>query len=107
MRRALGTVLVVVLVVLAGCSGVFGGSDEPTETVTPAAVPADEPTPTLVPQLAPGVTEQGIESPRALVAAHGSFFGNQSFARASNTTVVATNGSVLVQRTSRLRAGPG
>lgn len=106
MQRAVGTVLVAVLVVLAGCSGVFSGSGEPTETLTPASVPTDKPTPTPVPQLAPGVTEQGIENASALVAAHGSFLQNRSFTQRSNSTALASNGSVLLRTTSTLRAGP-
>lgn len=106
MQRTLGAVLLAVLVVLAGCSGVFGGSGEPTETVTPAPVPTDEPTPTPVPRLAPGLTGQGIENASALVAAHASFLRNQSFTRQSNSTGVTSNGSVLVRTTSMLRAGP-
>jgi hypothetical protein len=107
MRRALGLILLSVLVVLAGCSGVFGGGGgEPTETVTPAAVPTDEPTPTPAPRLAPGITEQGIVSPRALVAAHQTFLQNRSFTRRSDSTALTANGSILVQTTSTLRAGP-
>ena len=106
MQRVVGTILIAVLVVLAGCSGVLGGSGEPTETLTPAAVPTDEPTPTPVPQLAPGVTEQGIENGSALVAAHGSFLQNRSFTMRSNSTLLASNGSVLFRETGTLRAGP-
>ncbi len=106
MRRALGVILIAVLVVLAGCSGVFGGGSEPSETVTPAAVPTDEPTPTPAPRLAPGITEQGIVSPRALVAAHQSFLQNRSFTRRSNSTALAANGSTVLRTTGTLRVGP-
>ncbi|EMA46952.1 hypothetical protein [Halococcus saccharolyticus] len=108
MQRAVGTVLVVVLIVLAGCSGVFGGDGggESTPTVTPMTVPTDEPTPTPVPQLAPGLTGQGIENASALVAAHSSFLQNRSFTTRTNVTGLATNGSVVIQRTDTLRAGP-
>lgn len=106
MRRALGTMLVAVLVVLAGCSGAFGGGDESTETVTPAAVPTDEPTSTPVPRLAPGVTKRGIESPRALIAAHRSLLQNRSFTQRSNSTALAANGSTVLRTTSTARAGP-
>ena len=105
MQRAVGTISIAVLVVLAGCSSVLGGSGEMTETLTPAAVPTDEPTPTPVPQLAPGITGQGIENASALVAAHGSFLQNRSFTQTSNSTVLAPNGSVLSRTTSTLRAG--
>ena len=106
MRRALGTMLVVVLVVLAGCSGVFGGDgDDSTETVTPAAVPTDKPTPTPVPQFAPGLTGEGIENPRVLVGAHTSVLRNRSFTLRSNSTGVAQNGSIIGRSTGTLRAG--
>ncbi|EMA55527.1 MULTISPECIES: hypothetical protein [Halococcus] len=109
MQRAVGTVLVVVLVVLAGCSGVFGGDGggESTPTVTPMTVPTDEPTPTPVPQLAPGLTGQGIENASALVAAHSSFLQNRSFTERSNSTGLGPNGSVLVDTTSTLHVGSG
>jgi hypothetical protein len=107
MRRALGMVLIAVLVVLAGCSGVLGGGGgEPTETVTPAAVPTDEPTPTPVPRLAPGLTRQGIENASALIGAHTSLLQNRSFTQKSNTTGVAQNGSSLFQTISTSRSGP-
>ena len=106
MQRALGTMLICLLVVLAGCNGVFGGDSEPTETLTPAAVPTDEPTPTPVPQLAPGVTGNGIKDVNALVAAHGSFLRNRSYTRRSNATGLAQNGSVLFRTMSTSRAGP-
>lgn len=105
MQRAFVSFLLVMLIVLAGCSGVFGGDGEPTATLTPAPVPTDEPTPIPVPRLAPGITNHCIENPSALVAAHGSVLRNTSFSRTSNTTI-ATNGSVLVRQTSMLRAGP-
>jgi hypothetical protein len=107
MRRALGMVLIAVLVVLAGCSGVLGGGGgEPTETITPAAVPTDEPTPTPVPQLAPGITGEGIENPGVLVSAHTSILQNQSFTMRSNSTGLAANGSAVGRSTVTLRAGP-
>lgn len=107
MRRTVGTVLIAVLVILAGCSGVFGGNGSgPTETLTPAAVPTDEPTPTPVPQLAPGLTRQGIVDTDALVAAHVSFLQNRSFTSRSNMTVLAPNGTVRSWSTGTLHAGP-
>lgn len=98
--------LVATLVVLAGCSGVFGEGGQPTETITPAAVPTDEPTPTPVPQLAPGLTGEGIENPSVLVGAHTSVLRNKSFTIQSNSTGMASNGSVIDQSAGTLRAGP-
>ncbi|WP_195156015.1 hypothetical protein [Halococcus agarilyticus] len=109
MTRALVAVVVATLVVLAGCSAVFGGDGgdgESTPTVTPMAVPTDEPTPTPVPQLAPGLTGEGIENASALVAAHTSRLQNTSFTRRSNTTGLAANGSIVLRGTTTLRAGP-
>lgn len=105
MQRVAGTVLVV-LVTLAGCSGVFGGGGEPRETLTPASVPTDEPTPTPVPQLAPGLNQQGIENANALIAAHSSFRRNHSFTTRSNSTQLDQNGTVRFRSTSTLHAGP-
>lgn len=106
MQQTVGAVFVAALVVLAGCSGVFGGDGEPTETLTPAAVPTDEPTPTPVPQFVPGVTGQGIEDVDVLIAAHTSFLQNRSLTQKSNSTELAPNGSIIGRETSTLRAGP-
>ena len=106
MRSALVLIFLALIVVFAGCNGVFGGNSRSTETLTPAQVPTDEPTPTPVPQLAPGLTGAGIENGSALVAAHRSIIRNQSFVVRGNSTFLATNGSVLGHGTSTLRAGP-
>ena len=113
MSRTLAAIAVATLVVIAGCSAVFsdsGGGGESTPTVTPMAVPTDEPTPepTLGPNttLAPGLTGQGIENASALVAAHTARLRNTSFVTRTNTTGLATNGSVVLRRTDTLRAGP-
>ncbi|HET7323989.1 MAG TPA: hypothetical protein VFJ06_06640, partial [Halococcus sp.] len=87
MQRTLGTILVAVLVVFAGCNGVLGsGSDEPDIRFTPVPVPTDKPTPTPVPQLAPGLTRQGIEYVSPLLAAPESFYRNRSFTIRANYT---------------------
>jgi hypothetical protein len=108
MQRTLGTILVAVLVVLAGCGGVLGGGggSDTVETFTPVPVPTDEPTPTPVPQLAPGLTGQGIENASALVVASKSFYRNRSFTTRANFTVLASNGTVLARSTGTLHAGP-
>lgn len=106
MHRAGGIALVAILIILTGCSGVFGGGGEPQETLTPASVPTDEPTPTPVPQLAPGLNQQGIENVSALVAAHNSVLRNQSFTTKSNTTELAPNGTIRFRSAGILHAGP-
>lgn len=106
MQRVGATTLIAVLVILAGCSGVFGGGGESRETLTPAPVPTDEPTPTPVPQLAPGLNQQGIENVSALIAAHNSSLRNHSFTTKSNTTRLDPNGTIRFRSTGTLRAGP-
>ncbi len=107
MQRTLGTILIVVMVVLAGCNGVLGGgSNEPVETFTPVPVPTDKPTPTPVPQLAPGLTGEGIENPSALVAAHTSFLGNHSFTVRMNSTWMAPNDSAILDSVTIFHVGP-
>ena len=100
------SVVVVVLVVLAGCNGVLDGGDGSTATVTPAAVPTDRPTATAHPALAPGLTRRGIEDPEALLAAHADALDGRSFTTRSNTTVEFPNGSVAARGTSTTYAGP-
>jgi len=108
MQRALVAAVVVTLVVLAGCSGVFGDGDgdETVSTVTPMAVPTDEPTPTPVPQFAPGLTGRGIEDPEALVRAHQSALDGASFVMRTNMTRLAGNGSIRSASTTVIRAAP-
>ncbi|PSP81564.1 hypothetical protein BRC81_01005 [Halobacteriales archaeon QS_1_68_20] len=86
MRRPIVIALVAV-VVLAGCSGLPGGSDDgtPTEepTVTDTPTPIEASTPTATPEstpipgdvladedLPPGLTADGFDDPSALVDAH-------------------------------------
>jgi hypothetical protein len=85
------TLLVVGAVLLAGCSFDAGGPTSPTATPTttgtptdtPTATPSPTPSPTATPtstptptpavpgaQLAPGITDDGIENPVALLSAH-------------------------------------
>ena len=106
MRPPLTVTLLVLILIFAGCNGVFGGNSRSTETLTPAQVPTDEPTPTPAPQIAPGLTSAGIKNGSALVAAHRSVIRNQSFVVRGNSTFLSANGSVLGHSTSILRAGP-
>lgn len=107
MPRTLAMAAVVIMVVLAGCSGIFSGGDSTSNgTATPTVVPSDEPTATQASQLAPGLTNAGIVNPQALLTAHTTVLRNASFTSTSNSTVTATNGSVLAQSSGRLRAGP-
>jgi hypothetical protein len=101
MQKSIVAVLLAAAVVLAGCSGVFGGDESPTQTVTPAAVPTDEPTPTPVPQLAPGLTGEGVTDAFALGEAHVAALDDISYTMQENFTVRYANGTVLNRVTIR------
>jgi hypothetical protein len=90
--RALPAVAVALLLLTAGCGGLAPGGDsagdEPTESLTPVAVPeagADYP---------PGLTADGISAPARLSQAHGRALANQSYRLRSNRTTYFTNGTV-------------
>lgn len=90
MRRTLAVVALGLVVVTAGCGG---GS----QTEAPSATPThrDQPSPTGtaadVPY-PPGVTDQGVADPEALLAAHRSGLSGESL-RVAIQYVVTTNGS--------------
>lgn len=89
-------VLLVVLVALAGCNGVFGGeTDDVEKTFTPVAVPTAEPTPTPVPRLAPGLTVEGVVNASALAAAHDAVLENTSFTVWEVVTYRTRNGTPI------------
>ncbi|MEF8852213.1 MAG: hypothetical protein V5A44_06750 [Haloarculaceae archaeon] len=78
------SVVLALVVVLAGCGSVVDGGttpeeDTPTRTLTPAPVPTSAtPTDELV-TLPPGVTGDGIADPDALLDAHRSALRNRSY----------------------------
>lgn len=110
-----GRALVVVgLVVLAGCSIVADGGDPegPAETLTPAPVPTTGPTDTAAPSpLPPGVTTGGTISPSALATAHVREVTGRSYVWAERRrTLTATGDGNWTEarnrtRTVRLEAG--
>lgn len=99
--------LVVGLVVLAGCSGIAGITDEPspaTPTLSPVPVaeqtPSATPSPTLQPTLAPGIGPGGVRDPFAIAAAHTVALTNASFRFTDNLTVRNASGSLRYNRNS-------
>lgn len=100
--RTLTPVAVVLLVVLAGCSGlpVFG-----TETGRVSVTPADVPTGGGSGTIAPGVTETGIVNAQALVDAHRRVLVNEPMTMNSSVHAVAENGTVLHRVNSTVRYG--
>ncbi|WP_123533482.1 DUF7537 family lipoprotein [Halosimplex salinum] len=81
--------VVVVLVVLAGCSGIVPGPDPDSgpETVTPAPVPTDEGFP-------PGIGPSGVTDSSALAVAHAAALDGNAYTLLSNRTVRRPNGSI-------------
>lgn len=88
-----GTVALVGLLVLAGCSAVPGGGEGarggPTGTLTPAPVPDRTDTPE---RLAPGLTRAGVMDPLALANAHAELGDDYRFY--ADWTVRHPNGTV-------------
>jgi hypothetical protein len=72
--RALQSVSLVVLLVLAGCSGFGIGESEEPLSVTPADVPPDR----YGGSIAPGLTRNDIVNAQALVREHREILANKS-----------------------------
>lgn len=115
MRWRLAVLVLVVL--LAGCSG-FTGSDvvgTETTTLTPVSVPErgtpvgatpSSPTPTPENRLLPGLTERGVTDPFALADAHRTALANETYTKTSRTRLVGSNGTLrVVERTVAVDAG--
>jgi predicted small secreted protein len=118
------TALVLVCVVLAGCSGFAGsgadadesrvggngvdGSDgsEPAANVTPAPVPGTAGTGTPGPRVAPGLATTGVTDASALAAAHGARLANASVTIRRVTTYRYGSGEVARREIRTTRVGP-
>jgi hypothetical protein len=92
----------VLLVVLAGCSGLTGTE---TDTFTPAPVPDPTATPTPVPELAPGVTSDGITDPLALTTAHSPLLRRNTYTANTERVVHDVNGTLRLRRAATVRVG--
>jgi hypothetical protein len=102
------SVILVVLLVLAGCSGFPGsGPDASNVRVTPADVPTDDRTAVPRGQIAPGVTSTGVYNASALTHAHAQTLGNTSFTIRVNLTYHYTNGTQAGQTIGKLRVESG
>lgn len=58
-------------------------------------------------QVAPGVTESGIEDSDALIRAHGDYLENHSFTVIRTETITTENGTVLEERRTRTAVAEG
>jgi len=94
---------VVLLVVLAGCSGISGSADDAggrgTETVTPVPVPEADPDRGA----STGIDASGVSDPWSLATAHGDQLEGRSYRLVSNQTIRYDNGSVRSQYRVDLR----
>lgn len=97
-------VVVVLMLVLAGCGSTVGppaGAGSETATVTPAPVPTGTPRAVGLDTLAPGLGPDGVFDARRLAAAHADSLAGQSFTvvqrdrRYANGTLVLGDRSVL------------
>jgi hypothetical protein len=79
--------LLAVLVVLAGCGA--GPFATPEPTVTPVPVPEGDRG-----SLAPGVSDEGVERPGVLAAAHADALTNRSYRLVTSRTVRYENGTL-------------
>ena len=105
MYRSALAILLVLSLVFAGCNGIgFGDTTQPTQTVTPAAVPTDEPTSTPVPQLAPGLKRNSMNV-TALAQAHNTTLQNTSFTQRVVRTARYPNGTLFSQEVAIHRVG--
>ncbi|WP_254840873.1 hypothetical protein [Natronomonas marina] len=110
--RTLQTLLVVSLVLLAGCSFGAPATDDqtPTTTSTPTPTSATTSTPTATPgtgtELAPGITREGITNPVALMNAHQRVLLEDGFA-VDQRVVTTYEGTVESRLALRTVVGPG
>ncbi|MFB6300889.1 MAG: hypothetical protein ABEH65_11580 [Halobacteriales archaeon] len=89
-RRRIGAVVVLLLVVLAGCEGALGGLGEDPSRSTTGSPTIDVG--------APGVTANGVTDPDALLRAHVDSLTDRSYTARSTVTVRFPNGSVRGRR---------
>ena len=94
---------VILLVVLAGCSGIGGtagdSGEQEMETVTPVPVPDADPERGR----STGIDGSGVSDPWSLAAAHSERIENRSYRLVSNQTVQYENGTLRSQYRTDLR----
>lgn len=94
---------VILLVVLAGCSGIGGtagdSGEQEVETVTPVPVPDADPERGR----STGIDGSGVSDPWSLAAAHSERIENRSYRLVSNQTVQYENGTLRSQYRTDLR----
>jgi hypothetical protein len=108
-RSILNVMVLVALILLAGCSGLSGlGSEPPEVSVTPADVPTNAKPATPSEQIAPGVLPTGVYNASALAHAHARILGSTSFTIRTNRTYRYQNGTLArwITGIQRVESGP-
>ncbi|MUV87201.1 hypothetical protein GJ631_11655 [Natronomonas sp. CBA1123] len=90
MKRTALLVVLCLSVSISGCS-IIPGERSDTESA----------------QVAPGVTESGIEDSDAMIRAHGDYLENHSFTVRRTETVTTENGTVIEERRTRTAVAEG
>lgn len=101
MDRSPAALAVLVLAVTAGCNAPVGTTDDPTATVTPAAVPTPEERTTYP----PGFSANGIEDPRRAAQSHADVITDRSY-NWTLTEIRYGMARVNVDRLTLRRVGP-
>lgn len=91
------TVVLVALLLTAGCTGVFG-QGTPTPPDTPAPVPTTRPEP------APGVSGDALVAPATLAAANARALNGTAYRLERSVAVEGPNGTLRVDRTQAVAA---
>ncbi|QLG27818.1 hypothetical protein HUG10_09750 [Halorarum halophilum] len=99
----LPSIVVALVLLLAGCSGLTGPADE-RRTVNPNldTTPTSTATPAPDERYPPGVSADGVDAGR-LTDAHADALEGESKTVRVQTTIVATNGTTLLSRTTTTR----
>ena len=103
--------LVLAVVVTAGCNSLFAAGDDASDAATETLTPAPVPEVTLTPErweIAPGVSSDGVDNVTALVAAHRAATANQSYVwreRRGATTDLNRTVPVADQTVARVESG--
>lgn len=95
-------VVIALLLVLSGCSGLpVIGTESERVSVTPAQVPSGP----AVGTIAPGITESGVVDAQALVDAHQRELANESMTMNYSIRTIAENGTEISRTNSTVRYG--
>lgn len=98
-------IIVLAVVLLAGCGGTAGSPEPSSPTVTPAPVPVETDVPTTTPNsmAAPGISPAGVVDAGRLVNSHSDVLATRSFTAYVNSTRRLPNGSLRSRYVRRIQ----